>query len=59
MIGEVIIFDGQEWRVLGHKGDYLKVIEMDEESVFPRIKLLNYKAVKYPEILDVNIEDLY
>jgi hypothetical protein len=60
LIGEVITFCGQEYRVLAHKGDYIKAIEM-AESPFPLIKLLPFNKVQLPEnvLKNIQIEELW
>ena len=46
MKGSIVIFNGAEWRVLGHKDNYLKVIEM-ADVVYPRIKVVPYSKINF------------
>jgi hypothetical protein len=59
MIGEVITFGGQEYKVLAHKGDYVKVIELDRP--YPLTKLLPFNKIYWPDsvINNIQIEDLW
>jgi hypothetical protein len=54
MIGKVVIFNKGEWRVLSHKDDYLKVIEM-ADVVYPRIKTVPYSKISFR---DKDVEDV-
>jgi len=60
LIGEVIIFCGQEYRVLAHRDDFIKVVEMID-SPFPAIKLLPFSKVQIPEdvLENIQIEELW
>lgn len=61
MRGRIVLFDDGEWRVLSHKDNYLKVIEM-ADVIYPRIKAVPYSKIKFrdEEVDEVELpEELY